>query len=222
MGSKPSASSPSTTSVSQYGSSFWARKRRSSGTLSGRVLANLCTGHDDQTGLNLGAVIWPLFRDLSSQVSSNLYTSKLRAPSRLGSQTLIVKSLTPTLDSREGIHWLFLGPEDELEPIYLDNFNVSAPAALAITNEVAKLAKDGRILEVTDSASDPEIVFMCLPLFAIPQKDSWRVVWDARELNRHVACESFVMETITSAAKMLKPGDFMISADMWAGYHQLE
>lgn len=103
-----------------------------------------------------------------------------------------------------------------------DNFKLDDPEAkAAIIKEIKSLLKSRRILDVTDDCNDIDIVKRVLPVFAIHQGDKWRVVWDGRKLNQDVHNPSFTMETAATAARMLKPGDFLFTIDQWAGYHQL-
>ena len=71
-------------------------------------------------------------------------------------------------------------------------------------------------------AAERERALRILPVFAIEQGSKWRVVWDARALNQHIYLESFKMESAATTARMLRPGDYMFTIDMWSGYHQRE
>lgn len=105
-------------------------------------------------------------------------------------------------------------------PITLQNYCVEENRDehdRVVTEEVQQLLRDGRIRDVTD---EPGQALHVLPLFAIRQGAKWRIVWDGRETNRHIHCDKFVMETIAEAAKIVRPGDFLFTLDMWSGYHQ--
>lgn len=124
----------------------------------------------------------------------------------------------------EGVHWTWLeNVEGKFEKVHLDNFSTSKDpeAEAAITKEVAQLLKDGRVKDVTDRKDEPGQALMVLPIFAIRQGAKWRIVWDAREINKLIDCPSFTMESIATAAKLVRPGDYMFTLDMWSGYHQL-
>jgi hypothetical protein len=88
--------------------------------------------------------------------------------------------------------------------------------------EIRTLEKSGRIRDVTHLKDDPSEVVFKLPIFAIQQGSKFRTVWDARRLNQYVKLESFTMESIVTAAKVVRPGDWLVTIDMFSGYHQLE
>jgi hypothetical protein len=107
--------------------------------------------------------------------------------------------------------------------IQIANYKIenSAQADEVISKEVQDLLNTGRIRKVTHLRDDPRFARRILPVFAIRQGEKWRVVWDARALNEDIFLTPFKMETAATAARMLRPGDYLFTIDMWSGYHQL-
>ena len=97
---------------------------------------------------------------------------------------------------------------------------MSPQAREAIRKEVRAWEDTGRIRRVTKHRHDPTVVLYTLPIFAIQQGTKIRVVWDARPLNEQIHLKSFKMESIATAARVVRPGDWLFTIDMWNGYHQ--
>lgn len=104
----------------------------------------------------------------------------------------------------------------------IPNWDSDPEAILQISKEVKAMRDTGRIVDVTAYKTDPKYVKFVLPIFAIRQGEKWRVVWDGRELNSEIHCDTFKMESAASTARLLEPGDYMFTIDMWSGYHQLK
>ena len=121
----------------------------------------------------------------------------------------------------EGVSWRWRTSDPSLESgfekIHLANYDVERDAKQAkiareeISKEVAKLLSDGRVRDVSHLRNDPYEALMILPIFAVFQGEKVRVVWDARELNQHIDCPHFKMESVSTAAKLLRPNDYMFT-----------
>lgn len=100
-------------------------------------------------------------------------------------------------------------------------------AAAAMDAELKDWLRAGRIKVVTHHLLDPKkaardrIILRILPIFMVEQNGKFRPVYDGRELNCDILNETFKLETVATTARLLRPGDYMFSADMWAGYAQV-
>lgn len=132
----------------------------------------------------------------------------------------------------QGVHWdsewldkdgKVAGPTAApTTPLTRENYRVTQDPEhdAFISREVEAMLADGRLKDVTDEPKEKEHLYV-LPIFAVRQGKKWRLIYDGREVNAHINCPPFRMETVAEAAKLLRPGDYMFSADMWAGFHQL-
>lgn len=58
---------------------------------------------------------------------------------------------------------------------------VSPEAEAAIDKEILALVESGRIKKLDEKGK--ERALRVLPVFAVPQNEKWRMVWDGRELS---------------------------------------
>ena len=113
-------------------------------------------------------------------------------------------------------------PRHSREHIDRPNF-VPADLAPVATDTVAELLATGCIEDVTDRAHLHQEVSYILPLLMVPKKgtDKMRMCFDARELNQRIENFHFKMETADVAARLMRPGDYMFTIDLWQGYYQI-
>lgn len=80
-----------------------------------------------------------------------------------------------------------------------------------ISAEIKDLLRSGRIELVTDKSDIISQVRRVLALLVVDNGRKLRLCWDGRDLNAHIFCESFKMETVAVAARMMQSGDFMFT-----------
>ena len=130
---------------------------------------------------------------------------------------------------RDGVGFLFkTSPERQYHQYFLqytvkiDNRDTGDPEDRAwARGEIKKLEEAGCIKNVTKSRGNPAVVRRRLPVFVIRQGEKRRLVWDARNLNEDILCDTFTMETIDDVARMVQPGQWMFTLDARSGYHQM-
>ncbi|WIA09163.1 hypothetical protein OEZ85_008574 [Tetradesmus obliquus] len=87
---------------------------------------------------------------------------------------------------------------------------------------VAELMSVGAVRDVTDLQHDPSVVRAVCPLtVAVQASGKKRLCWNGRPVNEYIPHTSFKMEHAEVAARMMRPGDYMMVVDMKAGYHQM-
>jgi len=105
---------------------------------------------------------------------------------------------------------------------HANNANTGGDNAQFVTDSVAELLAVGAVVDVTSQAHDVDTVRVVAPLtVAVQGNGKQRLCWNGIPVNRHLAAQSFKMEHAEQAAKMMRPGDYMFSLDMKAGYHQV-
>ena len=94
--------------------------------------------------------------------------------------------------------------------------------------EVAELLRNGATLDVTALATNTDMVRVIAPLTVAVKGEKRRLCFNARPFNlcedgvtERVHHEKFKMEGAERAAKMMRPGDFILTTDFKAGYLQI-
>lgn len=92
-----------------------------------------------------------------------------------------------------------------------------------IDQEVKNLLETGRVVDVTEAwrRKDDKEALRVLPLLVHDNGRKKRLCYDARQLNRHIFCETFRMETVATAARLMRKGDWAFTLDHFNGFHQL-
>ena len=64
--------------------------------------------------------------------------------------------------------------------------------------------------------------FMTCPLGVVEQKGKFRLIWDGREVNKHLHVPEFRYESLRQVPGWLRPDDFMFTLDLKSGYHHMD
>jgi hypothetical protein len=91
-----------------------------------------------------------------------------------------------------------------------------------VDSEIASLLKVGSVERVTHLKDSPEEVRVVAPLTVATQDGGKkRLCWNGRPTNVGLDAQRFKMEHVQTVARMLRPGDVMMTCDLKAGYHQV-
>jgi hypothetical protein len=91
-----------------------------------------------------------------------------------------------------------------------------------VDSEIASLLKVGSVERVTHLRDQPEEVRVIAPLTVATQDGGKkRLCWNGRPTNVGLDAQRFKMEHVQTVARMLRPGDVMMTCDLKAGYHQV-
>jgi len=85
-----------------------------------------------------------------------------------------------------------------------------------VTSTIRDLLRAGTI---TRQDSRP---FMTCPLGVVEQKDKLRLIWDGREVNKHLHVPEFRYESLRQVPGWLRPNDYMFTLDLKSGYHHVD
>ena len=83
-----------------------------------------------------------------------------------------------------------------------------------VKGEVSRLLESGAIRE----AQEGERVYVS-KAFLVPKKDTFRMIWDGRLLNRATKEMPLSFETLKSLRTLAQKGDYGISMDLADGFH---
>lgn len=89
-----------------------------------------------------------------------------------------------------------------------------------VSAEVASLLQCGAVRDVTDAPDREKHVIAALTV-AVNREGKRRLCWNGRPVNPYMPTQKFKLEHAEVAAGLMRPGDFMFTIDMKAGYHQV-
>ena len=132
-------------------------------------------------------------------------------------------------EQAEGVSWYFSEgflPDRHFEPRPSPKNHASClvpEIRESITEKIKELEAQGCVTKICLLDHLPqhldEILFT-LPLLMVWNGKKWRLCWDGRFLNGLIECPKFRMETVSFAARLVRPGDYMFTLDLFNGYHQ--
>ncbi|GLC60617.1 hypothetical protein PLESTB_001648500 [Pleodorina starrii] len=111
-------------------------------------------------------------------------------------------------------------PKAGPDPVRLPNHGSALQNQGFVKDAVAELVATGAALALPDG-SVPHCV---MPLGVVPKAgtDKFRLIYDARYLNKLVVTPSFKYETLAGLGTVLQPGDYLFTVDLKSGYHHLD
>lgn len=171
---------------------------------------------DSTFAMRFANLFHPIFRAASVQAASSAWRPFVQA-SWLNRQ--VWRSV------RDGGWFRFLCYQASRRPesfVSIPNHRVCDEHSEFIRSEVADLLTRGSISDISSVAHQRSDCMRILPLLVVQNsKGKKRLCFDARHLNDEILCPSFKMETIHVPLRLLRPGDWMMTLDLWSGYHQV-
>ena len=103
------------------------------------------------------------------------------------------------------------------EPFSLPNRPVSPKEGQFISKELNSLLQNGTIREC-----DKNFPVCISPIHCVPKKNNdFRLICDLRRLNQYCDCPSIVYEDINHVKSLVKPDDYLVTADIKSGYQHV-